>query len=273
MKNLSPKTCKTVRLIYGWVFTAFTVVVGALFIWQVLDIYIGGKAAGLSSSFSYEIVHERLKTVLAVPFWIWIAAIIAGLILWEVFPVKEKLTPITDARYVLSRLSKRIPEKVGESLKDSAEYIKRQQKILKLLHWCLLGVVAVYVAYIIAYVCIPSNFPNTDKTGEMLQMALYILPVAAVVYAVGCAYVIIFNKAAKDMLPHVKKLTAGIKAPQPVKPNKFTQIVTHKYFILGVRIALACFGVAFVIAGCFSGSVQEVFNKAIRICTECIGLG
>lgn len=274
MKNISPKTCKTVRTVYGGVFTALTIVVGALFIWQVLDIYIGGQNAGLTSSFSYEIVKDRLKTVIAIPFYIWLVAILAGLILWEVFPVKEKLTPITDARYVYYRLSKRIPACVGEDLKSSAEYVKRQQKTVKIMHWCLLGIVALYVIYMIVYVCIPSNFSITkNATHEVMSMAAFILPVGAVVYAAGCAYVMLFNKAAKDMLPHIKKLTAGVKAPGCVQHNKFTQIVTHKYFILGVRIAVACFGVAFIIAGCFNGSVQEVFGKAINICTECIGLG
>ena len=262
------------RLIYGWVFTAFTVVVGALFIWQVLDIYIGGKAAGIDTPFNYEDVMGRLKSVIAVPFWIWIGLIVAGLILWEVFPVKEKLAPVTDARYVMYRLNKRIPAEVGEDLKSSAEYVKQQQKKLKIFHWYLLGVVALYVIYIIVYMSIPSNFPNVDKTTDMLKMAAFVFPVAAVVYAVGCAYVVVLNKSAKNMLPHVKKLTAGVKAPKDVQPNKFTQIVTHKYFILGVRIALACLGVAFVLLGIFyNGSIKEVFNKAIRICTECIGLG
>ena len=274
MKNISPKTCKTVRLIYGWVFTALTIVLAALFIWQVLDIYLGGKAAGLVNVYSYDDVVSRIKTYIAVPFWIWIAAIVAGLILWEVFPVKEKLTPITDARYVLYRLSKRIPAEVGEDLKDSAGYVKKQQKTLKIIHMCLLGLAALFVIYMIVYVCIPSTFTETpNATHEVLNMAAFVLPVAAVVYAAGCGYVIYLNKSAKQMLPHVKKLTAGVKTPQPVQPNKFTQIVTHKYFLLGVRVALACFGVAFVIVGCFTGSVKEVFDKAIRICTECIGLG
>lgn len=273
MKKLTPKTCKTVRLIYGWVFTALTVVLGALFIWQVLDIYLTGKAAG-ARPYSYEDVVMRIKTYISVPFWIWIAAIVVGLILWEIFYVKEKLIPITDDRYVLYRLSKRIPANVSDDLKSSAEYVNKQKKKLKIMHWCLLGLAALYVIYMIVYVSIPSFFTETaNATPEVVTMAAFVLPVAAVVYAAGCAYVIVLNKSAKAMLPHVKKLTAGIKAPQPVQPNKFMQIVTHKYFILGVRIAVACFGVAFVIVGCFTGSVKEVFDKAIRICTECIGLG
>ena len=276
MNNISQKTCKLVRTIYGWVFTAFTVVVGALFIWQVLDIYIGGTVAGVSSPFSYELVSGRLSKIIAVPFWIWIGAIAVGFIIWEVFPVKERLSPITDARYVLSRLEKRIPAEVDEELKPSLAYVNSQKKTLKIIHGCLLGLVALYVIYVVIYMCIPANFPNVDKTGEMLNLLKNVISVGGVVYAAGCAYVIVYGYSAKRMLPHVKKLTAGVKALQPVTPNKFTQIVTHKYFILGVRIAVACFGVAFVIAGCAVNdfaSVKEVFNKAIRICTECIGLG
>ena len=276
MKKISPKTSKTVRLVYGWVFTAFTFVVGALFIWQVLDIYLGGQSAGLSSSFSYDIVSERIKKVLAAPFWIWIALIAVGFILWEVFSVEEKLKPITDARYILSRLDKRIPAEVGEELAPSMSFVKNEKRTLKIIHGCLLGLVAAYVIYIIIYMCIPANFPNLDKTREMLNLLKNVYSVALVVFAAGCAYVIVYGYSAKRQLPHVKKLTKGIKEPQPVEPNKFNKIVSHKYFILGVRIAVGCFGVAFVIAGLAVNnfaSVMEVFNKAIRICTECIGLG
>ena len=272
MKNISTKTCKTVRLVYGWVFSAFTIVVGALFIWQVLDIYLGGKAQGLTSSFSYELVSHRIKTVIAVPFWLWIATIVIGFVLWQLFPVPEKLAPVTDARYIAYRLSKRLPSEVGEDLKDSYEFVKKQQKLLKILHYCLLGVVALFLISVIVYMSIPANVPNSDKTHEMLKMTAYLLPAAAVVYAAGCAYVVILNKSATKQLPYLKQLTKGIKAPQE-KPNKFISVINHKYFILGIRIAVACVGVAFVIAGIFNGSVREVFYKAINICTECIGLG
>ena len=188
MKNVSAKTCKLVRLVYGWVFSAFTLIVGILFIWQVLDIYLGGKAEGLSSSFSYDLVAHRVRTVLAVPFWLWISAIVIGFVLWQLFPVSEKLKPITDARYVAYRLQKRLPSDVGEDLKGSLEYVKKQQKFIKILHWCLLGVVALYIIYVIAFMSIPSNFPNENKTAEMLNVAKWLLPFAAVVYLAGCAF-------------------------------------------------------------------------------------
>lgn len=263
-----------VRTIYGWVFSAFTIVIGALFIWQVLDIYLGGKAAGANTPFVYEDVVSRIKSVIAIPFWIWIALIVVGFVLWEVFYVKEKLTPVTDARYVLYRLNKRIPAADGDN-KISVQYVKEQNKMLKIMHYSLIGgVAAIFVAYTVAYVANPLNFTEVKNvTHEMLVMAKFILPVAAIIFVAGCIYVNFLERSAKRLLPHVKKLTAGVKAAQPVQPNKFTKIVTHKYFKLGVRIAIACVGVAFVIAGCFNGSVKELLSKAITICTECIGLG
>ena len=88
---MKERTPKLVRTYYGWIFGAYTLVVGALFLWKVLSLYISGTApdyAG-SSPFTRERVTEALSQI-SLAFWLWIAAIIAGFVLWEVFPVKEK---------------------------------------------------------------------------------------------------------------------------------------------------------------------------------------
>ena len=40
-----------------------------------------------------------------------------------------------------------------------------------------------------------------------------------------------------------------------------------------LRIALLIVAVMMIIAGTFNGSARDVFGKAVKICTECIGLG
>lgn len=40
-----------------------------------------------------------------------------------------------------------------------------------------------------------------------------------------------------------------------------------------LRIILLTAAVILLIAGILNGSARDVFRKAIRICTECIGLG
>lgn len=252
--------------------SVFTVVLGVLFLWQVLGVYFSGRAEGLTNPYTYEKVMVNAAGVLAAPFWIWICLIFVGLILWEIFYVPEKTKGLTDARYVLQRIEKRIPAEVGEELKESLEAVNREKKTVKILHICLCVLTALFVVYVIVYMCIPSNFPNVSKTSDMLRLCAFILPAAAVVLAAGCAFVAYYGYSAKRQLPYVKQLTKGIKEPQ-CKPGKIAAFVQNKNFILGIRIAVACLGVAFVIAGCLNGSVQEVLNKAIRICTECIGLG
>lgn len=272
MTNIDIKTSKLVRLVFGIVMSVYTVVLAALVLCRVLDIYFTGHAAGDTSPYSYEVFMGRLTGELAAPFWIWVVLIIAGFVLWEVFYIPEKRKGLTDARYVLQRLQKRIPAEVGSDLEDSFMYVKKEQKRLNILRLCLYILAALFVVYVIVYMSIPANFPNKDKTADMLRLSKFILPVAAVVYAAGLAYVIYYGYSAKRQLPYVKKLTKGITQPQK-KAGKFVTFIQSKNFILALRIAVACFGVAFVVAGCFNGSIMEVLNKAINICTECIGLG
>ena len=40
-----------------------------------------------------------------------------------------------------------------------------------------------------------------------------------------------------------------------------------------IAIVSLCMGIALVIAGIFRGEAETVFNKATRICMECIGIG
>ena len=40
-----------------------------------------------------------------------------------------------------------------------------------------------------------------------------------------------------------------------------------------VRMVLLIASIALIAAGVFNGSARDVFGKAVKICTECIGLG
>ena len=40
-----------------------------------------------------------------------------------------------------------------------------------------------------------------------------------------------------------------------------------------IAIVSLCIGIVLVLAGIFRGEAETVFNKATRICMECIGIG
>jgi hypothetical protein len=47
----------------------------------------------------------------------------------------------------------------------------------------------------------------------------------------------------------------------------------RKSITIGVTIALVVCAVGFIVAGVLNGGADSVLEKAVKICTECIGLG
>ncbi|MCM1438306.1 MAG: hypothetical protein NC131_03720 [Roseburia sp.] len=271
---MKEKTCKSVRLSYGIIFGVFTVVVGALFIWQVLSLYFSGTAESYSGD-----VFTRARVVAALSkidlfFWLWIAGIVVGFVLWEVFPVKEKPRKICPDLQ-LARLNKRMPSAAPAGTEEEFSRIARTKKVtfaLKCAAWALFGVACVYG---IVYLCIPSNFPNENVTAEVLNMVKHIFPCVFAGLLVVCGAGIYEKFSVKQILPAVQKVTKGQK-PQVKEKNIFETALAaldNKWVILGIRIALAVAAVVLIIVGALNGSARTVFIKAINICSECIGLG
>lgn len=273
MKN--QKINKSVRLYYGIFLGVFTVVVGALFAWQVLAIFNSSSAPVLDRKpFTREIVIAAISKI-DLFFWLWIGAIVVGFVLWEVFPVKEKMRKICpDLQY--ARLISRLPSVAPEGLVADYDKVKQTQKLafgVKIGGYVL---AAIALLTTVIYLCIPSNF-NSGKavTLEILDMAKVVVPVfvaAAVLYSVGATLV---KYSVKNALPSLQKVTKGVKATQsPVTVcGKIEAFFDDKRVILAIRIALAVIAVGLIIWGSLNGNAQAVFIKAINICTECIGLG
>lgn len=273
---MTEKTCKNVRLYYSIALSLTTVVVGTLFIWQTLDICLSGG----NRPFTADIVSERL-TLISPAFWIWIAMIIIGFVVFEIFSVKDKVSPLKDDLYALKRMKKRLPATVGEDGLSSLSYVKREAKILLVVRLCAAALCAAGAVYSIVYLANPAHFPKIDVTGEMIEMVKRVLPCAFVSLLVLSGVAFYESRSAKRQLEHVKKLAASSGGNLSTAGNpaltgaraKLDKILNHKYFVMGLRAAVGCLAVAFIIAGAFNGNMHAVFIKAINICTECIGLG
>ncbi len=270
------KTNKSVRLYYGIFLGVFTVVVGALFIWQVLSIFYSSSAPVFERRpFTREIVLQALSKI-DLFFWLWIGFIIVGFILWEVFPVKEKPRKICpDLQY--ARLKERLPKSAPAGFESEYAQVMQTERLafgVKIGSLVLLGISALVT---IIYLCIPSNFPNENVTLEILDMVKVVLPViaaSAILAGIGAALVK-FN--VKKSLPAMQKTTRGVK-PAEVESRitwytKVERFFEDKRTVLAIRIILAVLGVALIIWGSLNGNARAVFIKAINICTECIGLG
>ncbi len=290
MLSIREKTSKTVRLVTGIVLGAMTVILGALFIWQTLSIYLAGDG------YSREGVAAAIGRI-SPAILIWLVMAVAAFVLWEVFPAPKKRFK-QDKLYTLYRLKKRMPDDVGGELQDSMKVVKHEELVLLILRIVAAVVCLGAAVYAIVYLAIPANFPPVeDKTKVISQMAQSVLPVVVAALLVLCGVEVYAGISAKKQLPEVKRIIAVEKCEEKkskltVFSNNFRSKIAAKaenskfyrallkvfdfvikYKIWIVRGAVGCVFLAFFIVGICNGGMHDMLVKAIKICTECIGLG
>lgn len=269
---MKSQTCKTVRLISGCILSALTIALGALFIWQTFDLYISGTSPDYTGDiYTLERVSERLSIVMPV-FFVWIAAIIACFVLWEVFPYDKKRTALKDDCYSLNRLKKKMPSIAPQGLEREFAAVKKEELIIRIVKLCCCALCLCGAVYCVVYLSIPSNFPKTDVTGEVIRMVQHLLPCVLAALILICAVNFYECRSAKKQLKDVAKLTVGSKKGE-VQRGKIYTFIHSKNFSTGVRIALGCLAITFIALGIWNEGMHGVLVKAVNICTECIGLG
>lgn len=272
---MAEKKARTVRLVYSIIFSLMSLTVAALFIYEVCDIYFG---SGGGKPFTREIVYGRLGEI-AVPFWIWVAMIIIGVVLWEVFPPQGKKKYGQDVRYSLYRLRKKLPVKAEGDLHKDAAQVAKYERILKIV-W---GVVAVgclvFAVAGLTYLLDFSHFRGDDPTEDIKTAVIKVCPYVICAFALCIGAVIYEGWGAKKELPHIKKLVAlgkkddkSLNKIQRAYYSSVAALESDKY-IWTMRGLLLIVGVVFIILGIFNDGAGDVLLKAVNICTECIGLG
>ncbi len=273
---MTEKAKHNLRKGVGIFLSVWTVLVGIAFIVQVWRIYaIGGEERFTAHSIS---THFRQ---IAIPFYIWIAAIAAAGVLWLVFPAaKQKITPYVDVKCTLARLNRRLTES-GEGAKRAQTYRLVAKCVCAL---ACLGCMIAALVYLIADVSLSakSGFLAEHKEAERILRALVWI-VAATALGIGTAYFV--EDSYKKEIALAKSAIAenakkGVKVQKreekvtlrSIAAKKFA-FVQSKWFIFGLRIAVAVVAVTFVIIGVSNGGMKAMLQKAINICTQCIGIG
>lgn len=253
-----------IRLLYGAFLALFTLVLGALFIFEAADIYYSGVSSG--QIYSREIVGRRLKLLLA-PVILYLVAVAAGAVVSYVFPAAAKRPAARDAISVLGRLLKRLPENCEDG--ELLSRVRRGEKMRLIARGAVSAFAAAAAVMSGYYLFNAAHFPAEDVTGEVLQMLRHVLP------WIGSAFAAILAETAFELilsrreLPAVKKLVAGGGAKRVEAPAAKDRGAV----LIGCRVALAAAAIVFIVLGAVNGGARDVLIKAINICTECIGLG
>ncbi len=155
---------------------------------------------------------------------------------------------------------------------ESAEMKAERSRQKKLLYggW---SVFALCMIPVLLYITNGNHFPDGDLEPVFLALAGHVLPWIAMGLAVLMISSVLQEKsmqkeieAAKEQI-RVEK-TSGVS---PEEKKKETKLPARNIRLL--RTALFVLAVVLIIAGVFNGSARDVFGKAVKICTECVGLG
>ena len=266
------------HLWYGIFLALFTVVIAVLFAAQAADLYFSGVG------YSRELVVERV-TMLAVPFWLWIAAIVVGGVLVLVFPPEKKiLKRIPDDRKTVERLVRMAGESESEKYEAAKSALQKESKVRRIVWICCLAVCLVCMGIALAFIFnfpayhnvddYPVSEPNAAVYDAILMLVRSVLPCAAVAF-VACLGATIYDAvSAKRILPQAKILLAegGRAQTVPAAGGKAALLDSPRTLLI-VRIAVFAVAIALIIWGILNGGAGDVLAKAVAICTECIGLG
>lgn len=277
---MEEKTIQRAKRIYGICLSVLTVAVAALFIIQIWRLF----RAETDTPYTVESVSLHFSQI-ALPFWLWIAAIVGGGVLSYAFPeTAEQPKAFVETHILLNRLKGRLPENEGGMVA-----LKRENTLRKAVWGTCAALCAASAVIALAYLfdgdyvvkAQTEFFQSHAEAEKLIKIFPWVLASLC-----ACAGALLYQSySLKKELSMVKRALAesAKRGEKPVKrETKSTALekLANKLSFLGkeksvlvIRLVLAAAGIALFVVGIFNGGMADVLTKAINICTQCIGLG
>ena len=269
MSQLSFKARGRIHLVYGICLSALILAAGVCFALSCLSIYESGD-----SPFTRESISTHFQRI-AIPVWACVTGIIGGILLTLVMPlegsgVKSRRDPET----TLSKLAARLDlNSCDEAVADSIRRERKWRLAVTVILWVLAGITLVPA---LMWCVNPAHFSIENLSGDIKTASLFILPCAVVSLGLLTGECLLRHASMARETATVKAALVAMKGTaKPAKkanPDK-KNWSSDPRFVWGVRGAILVVGVVFIVLGVLNGGMEDVLGKAIRICTECIGLG
>lgn len=262
---MSEKTKKIIYLVYGIIQSLLLLVCGGCLIAGCLAVYDGGNG-----TFSREAVTAQFDKIL-LPVILCIAGVIVGAVLTIVLPrdprkVRGEVHPADAIR----RLSARVD---SASCPTELTAARKKEKTLRLVLCLLAAAVCVTVAIpCLVYLFDLSHFDDIGNglTEDILTAMKIVLPAAAVGLSAWMVVTFACYFSFKRELDTVKD---AIKIAPAKGKDKNDADKSGGHTVWIVRGAVLVAAIFLIVMGIVNGGMEDVLQKAIRICTECIGLG
>lgn len=263
---MSKDNVKRLKLIYGIVMAALLTVVGVCLIVSCIGIYrMGG------SPFSRESVAEAFSKI-CIPVYIALGWLVLGAVMMIIYPdeiIKPKGSRTPSVLY--RNLEKKIDLTSCDERVTALNKAKKSRLILGAAAIAICVVCVVVSSIVAVSVILDSDIQNANQT--VTKCSLIALPMMVVAFAAGLLGRVFTDKSFKKSADIAKALIAQKECLAGGNVIKSDNESKEKRILLIVKIAIIAVGVTLLVLGIFGDGIKGTLEKAIRICTECIGLG
>lgn len=244
--------------------SVFLVLLGIAFIACCAHLFFTGE----DSPYSRERVGDYLS-ILLIPSIITILLVIGGIVYDAVIDAKRNDTVKLTNLEMLKSYAKRVDERAISTEARNAIDSERANRLSYILIFSIFSVLFIISA--VLYLIFATTFTVENLTSDVMHAFAGILPLCVGAIVVHIPRVYLNEASAKREL---EILRAEVKSGAPIsKPVTLTETEREITIVLAVKIAVVVLGIVFVILGIFNGGMDDVLQKAVKICTECIGLG
>ena len=251
--------------VYLIVQSVLCVVVCVMLAAAAVMIYRAGLAQKAADPLSWIYTREKVAAALVPVMPVLILGIVltvVGLIMKITDANADK--PAKDTEWQRDTIAKRVATPSSEMKAE-----RSRQRKLNYGGWAAF---ALCMVPILIYITNGNHFPNGDLEPVFLALIAHTLPWTLIGLGILMISTVLQEKsmereilAAKEQIKLEK--AGGVK---PETDGGKRQTVDRARLL---RIALLAVAVMMIVAGTFNGSARDVFGKAVKICTECIGLG
>lgn len=274
---MTSTTLRRVRLVYAWVLGALILATGVGFAVSCLLIYRSGDSLFTRESISLHFarIAPLVYACLIGTVGGWVLTWVAPLGVGAEHADSGRVKAVRDPAMLLKKQTDRlnmavIPEEYRQKMKK-----ERALRRYLAVGAAIIGAAAVLIGLIY---CVDGSHFSVDALNEdMAAASRVVLGCGAVALATATVAVLLRGASVARELATVKAAVAlcgrgAFSADNPQKEGE-KPLLDNAYFLWTVRGLMVAAGILFVILGIFNGGMADVLGKAIRICTECIGLG
>ena len=239
--------------------TVCVILLGIMFITCCAHLYFTGG----DQPYSRERAGKYLL-VLAIPSLITLASVVAGII-YNLKTGENDVdkTARTHSEMLHSFASRYELNSFPRDVQAAVITERNQRKIVKLVAYCVSAVLALVA---VIYLTLVSKYTIENLNGDVILALAVALPLAVISVAIHIPVAYMVERSSAKEITILKESIKTNGAPKLAEKKQDEALDVAKYVILGVAVLL-------IVLGIFNGGMADVLNKAVKICTECIGLG